>query len=76
MRAFQFLSAVLSARAFWRCIAIRVFGEQHAFIVIDYTAYALGSDYVRTINKDFRYVADLLSKSGVLNTSSAKGTPR
>lgn len=38
--------------------------KQNVFIIIDYTAYASGLDYVRTINMDIRYVADLLSKAG------------
>jgi hypothetical protein len=39
--------------------------KQNVFIVISYTAYASGSDYIQTINKDVRYVADLLSKAAL-----------
>lgn len=37
--------------------------KQNVFIVIAYTAYASGSDYVQTINKDVHYVAELLTKA-------------
>lgn len=39
--------------------------KQNVFIVVGYTAYASGSDYVQTINKDVRWVADLLSKAAL-----------
>jgi hypothetical protein len=39
--------------------------KQNVFIVISYTAYASGSDYIQTINNDVRYVADLLSKAAL-----------
>jgi hypothetical protein len=37
--------------------------KQNVFIVVGYTAYASGSDYIQTINNDVRWVADLLSKA-------------
>jgi hypothetical protein len=37
--------------------------KQNVFIVISYTAYDSSWSYVRTINQDIRYVADLLSKA-------------
>ena len=37
--------------------------KQNVFIVISYTAYESSWHYVRTINQDIRYVADLLSKA-------------
>jgi len=39
--------------------------KQNVFIVISYAAYASGSDYIQTINKDVRYVADLQSKAAL-----------
>lgn len=37
--------------------------KQNVVIVIGYTAYVSRSDYIRTINKDVRVIADLLSKA-------------
>lgn len=37
--------------------------KQNVFIVISYTAYDSSWNYVRTINQDIRYVADLLLKA-------------
>jgi hypothetical protein len=39
--------------------------KENAFIVISYAAYSYSSGYVQTINKDIRYVADLLSKASL-----------
>lgn len=37
--------------------------KQNVFIVVAYTAYGSAPDYVQTINKDVRWVADLLSRA-------------
>jgi hypothetical protein len=39
--------------------------KQNVFIVVGYTAYASGSDYIQTINNDVRWVADFLSKAAL-----------
>jgi hypothetical protein len=38
--------------------------KQNVFIVIGYTSSRSGSDYVRTINGNAAYVAELLAKAG------------
>lgn len=37
--------------------------KQNVLIVVAYTAYGSAPDYVQTINKDVRWVADLLSRA-------------
>lgn len=39
--------------------------KKNVFIVIAYTTYESDSDYIQTINKDIRWVADLLSKAAL-----------
>jgi hypothetical protein len=46
--------------------------KQNVFIVISYTAYASSSGYIQTINKDVRYVADLLPKAALSTGSRPK----